>query len=319
MESTKKKLLYLRKKLVLLQMCVCTTTNVYSLSDISNSETSMTAEICTELNQSLELALKPKKHLPGNISPLISEMSETNPSKISNISAVVNLLENISTKKSDVESNEMVSISEIISQMPPKSIEKSTILTAGVSAAFEELLTKELEDIYIPKASSAKKNMVQKAEEPVVTEEPEECFTKETLIEYIKEVSPTQGIPSEIVLSIIEQESGTQWNTNGVISVSNDYGLTQINKRNLKWVCETLGCTEDDILYNPYINIDASIFILQTIFKQHHYTIDNFIYEEVFGTYNGWIDWRNNETSQNYVKGCMMYLNEKYKPTKGRN
>lgn len=160
---------------------------------------------------------------------------------------------------------------------------------------------------------------IESEEEPEITIEPvyepiietKTYYTinaTEQLQDYINMKAEEYGIPAEIAFTIIERESGGTWETNGVISKTNDYGLSQINICNHSAIYNALGYTTDDLLYNEEKNIDAMFYLLQGIFNQYGYTKDNYSYENVFGTYNGWLNWRNINSSVNYANGCLQIL-----------
>ena len=108
----------------------------------------------------------------------------------------------------------------------------------------------------------------------------------------IKRLSDDSGIPYQIVLTIGEQESGGTWNTNGVISATNDYGLFQINKANLSYINTKLGFTKDEILNDITSRDDVD-------------TLD-----DIFGMYNGWVNWKKKKMSVDYVQNCSKIMNE---------
>lgn len=131
----------------------------------------------------------------------------------------------------------------------------------------------------------------------------------EELQDYFYELEEKWDIPAKLAMLIVDQESDGQWNTNGVVSVTNDYGLPQINECNLAEIKEVLGYSKDDILYNPYKSLDAMFYLLTKIFDLYNYTKDNYDTENVCGTYNGYIYWRNKEQSLTYVSECMERYN----------
>jgi hypothetical protein len=132
------------------------------------------------------------------------------------------------------------------------------------------------------------------------------------LQDYIISIADSYEIPYEIMFTIIHRESGGDWNSNGYISSTNDYGLCQINKCNFADIYDELGFTEDDILNDPYKNIEASAYLIKRIFNVYGYTKDNFEYENVFGCYNGWTNWKKKKMATSYVSGCMKILEEKF-------
>lgn len=122
----------------------------------------------------------------------------------------------------------------------------------------------------------------------------------------IKRLSDDYGIPYQIVLTIGEQESGGTWNTNGVISATNDYGLFQINKANLSYINTKLGFTEDEILNDPIKNTEACLFLLNDITSRDD--VDTL--DDIFGMYNGWVNWKKKKMSVDYVQNCSKIMNE---------
>lgn len=122
----------------------------------------------------------------------------------------------------------------------------------------------------------------------------------------IKRLSDDYGIPYQIVLTIGEQESGGVWNTNGIISSTNDYGLFQINVANLPYIETNLGFTKDEILNDPLKNTEACLFLLKDIMTRE----DVNTLDDIFGMYNGWINWKNKQISVDYVENCNKIINE---------
>lgn len=131
----------------------------------------------------------------------------------------------------------------------------------------------------------------------------------EELQDYFYELEEKWGIPANLAMLIVDQESDGHWNTNGVISRTNDYGLAQINKCNHRSIFNALGYTSNDLRNDQYKNLDAMFYLLSNIFNLYGYTKDNYDIENVCGTYNGYIYWRNNEFSCKYVDDCMERYN----------
>lgn len=125
----------------------------------------------------------------------------------------------------------------------------------------------------------------------------------------IKQLVDLYGIPYQIVLAIGERESDGSWNNNGVISKTNDYGVFQINKCNLKYIEDNLGYTEEEILNDPIKNTEACLFLLNDIINGEGATT----LEDIFGMYNGWVDWREKPGAVDYVNGCLEIM-DKYFP-----
>ena len=131
------------------------------------------------------------------------------------------------------------------------------------------------------------------------------------LQDHIFNMDKKYNVPFDIIMTILHQESGGTWQSNGVISKTNDYGIAQINVCNHEYIYQNLGFTSDDILYNPYKAIEAQAFLLRDIINLYGYT-DDIDYENVFGTYNGWVNWENIQSSREYVESCMEILQEKF-------
>lgn len=125
---------------------------------------------------------------------------------------------------------------------------------------------------------------------------------------YIYEMSIKYDIPFNILMAIADNESNGLFNTNGKISEYDDYGLFQINICNHDLIYKELGYDSKDLLNDPYKNIEAASFLVKKICNM--YKEDD--YENIFGTYNGWINWKDKETSRNYVANGIQKINEIY-------
>ncbi|MCI9279842.1 MAG: transglycosylase SLT domain-containing protein [Bacilli bacterium] len=134
----------------------------------------------------------------------------------------------------------------------------------------------------------------------------------EAFQEHIFEISDKYGFAHDILFTIGHVESDGTWATNGVISPTNDYGLFQINITNHKQIYQVLGFTSDDLQYDPYKNAEAAAYLIKTFFDLYDYDITNFNYKNIFGTYNGYINWEEKEQSLEYVDYSMKILEEKY-------
>ncbi len=107
------------------------------------------------------------------------------------------------------------------------------------------------------------------------------------------------------VLVIGDQESNGTWNTNGIVSETNDYGQFQINVANHEMIEDKLGITVDELLNDPKKNAEAAIFIIANIMISDYCMTD----EDIYGMYNGWINWEEKEDSIKYVDGCLARYN----------
>ena len=122
----------------------------------------------------------------------------------------------------------------------------------------------------------------------------------------IRKLAETYNVPYEIILTIGYRESGGNWNNNGVISSTDDYGVFQINKCNLEYIKENLGYTEEEILNDPIKNAEACIYLLKDILKRE--SVDT--PEEIFGIYNGWIGWKNKPLAVEYSAACCEIMDD---------
>ena len=75
---------------------------------------------------------------------------------------------------------------------------------------------------------------------------------------------------------------------------------------------QVLGFTTGDIQYNPYKNAEAAAYLIKSFFQLYNYDESHFDYQNIFGTYNGYVTWRSKEQSLEYVDYCMEILEEKY-------
>ena len=128
----------------------------------------------------------------------------------------------------------------------------------------------------------------------------------------IKQVAEEYQVPYRYLMTIADVESDGKFDNHGIISSSDDYGVMQINKANIPTLCERLNTTPDSILYDDETNIRASATILKDIInlcEQKYGTVND---EEVYGCYNGWINWREKEISRNYVEKALNLQNTIY-------
>ena len=85
----------------------------------------------------------------------------------------------------------------------------------------------------------------------------------EDLQEFVFYLSAAYEMDFTFVMALIQQESRY---TPDIISVTNDYGLMQINKMNHPYLKEQLEITD---FLNPYDNIRAGMFILRKLFEKY--------------------------------------------------
>lgn len=85
----------------------------------------------------------------------------------------------------------------------------------------------------------------------------------EDLQEFVFYLSTAYEMDFTFVMALIQHESRYDA---GAISVTNDYGLMQINTINHPYLKETLGITD---FLNPYDNIRGGMFILRKLFEKY--------------------------------------------------
>lgn len=89
-----------------------------------------------------------------------------------------------------------------------------------------------------------------------------------------------KGFPVEVLFALMSKES--TFNTYAV-SATNDHGLCQINASNFDWLSRDLGISNiAQNIYNPYINIDCSLYILTDLISTYNFTT----YNELLMAYN---------------------------------
>lgn len=129
---------------------------------------------------------------------------------------------------------------------------------------------------------------------------------------YFYELEEKWGIPARVAMALVDKESDGKWSTNGVISPTDDYGLSQINIRNHAYIKRELGYTTEEILNDPYKNLDAMFLLLTCVFNQYGYTMDDYDLLNVAGAYNGWTTWESKEQSVEYANECVNIYNTKF-------
>ena len=133
-----------------------------------------------------------------------------------------------------------------------------------------------------------------------LTHEYEE-YIKELCINYADEYNLDSDELFKNVLVIGDQESDGKWNNNGVVSPTEDYGVFQINIVNHKKIEEKLGYTTEELLNDQYKNADAAVWIIANIMVNDYCKND----ADIYGMYNGWINWENYDSSVEYVDNCL--------------
>lgn len=105
--------------------------------------------------------------------------------------------------------------------------------------------------------------------EPAAEQVAEEKFTPlpvnldAELQAQINDMCETYGVPFELIMAMCFRESSFD---SGAISVTNDYGLLQINVINHEWLRRELGVTD---FLDPLQNVECGLYILSDYIEQH--------------------------------------------------
>lgn len=134
---------------------------------------------------------------------------------------------------------------------------------------------------------------------------------------FIHQTCDEYDVPFNVMMTIIDNESDGSFDANGKISDWGDYGYCQINECNHDAIYQALGITPDELLNNPEKNIEAATYLVSEICKRYPEEINLGNYENVFGTYNGWLLWKQKESSIEYVQKAMKKINTIYNKTDG--
>ena len=132
-----------------------------------------------------------------------------------------------------------------------------------------------------------------------------EDYLYEQCLSYADEYNYDVDELFKIVLTIGEQESDGKWDCDGKVSPTNDYGQFQLNVCNHRSIFKQFGYTSSDLQYDEYKNGEAAIWLVcENILTNNH--CDSI--EDVFGMYNGWINWRQKEQSVKYTNSCLKIM-----------
>lgn len=90
-----------------------------------------------------------------------------------------------------------------------------------------------------------------------------DCDLSLELQEYTYYIADQYNIDFSLLMAIMEQESRYQVD---VVSRTGDFGLMQINERNIEWISNAIGLTD---IKDPEQNIEAGAYVLWTLFNQY--------------------------------------------------
>lgn len=105
------------------------------------------------------------------------------------------------------------------------------------------------------------------APEPAPEPEPEPFYhdipLDHALQDFVREEAEQRGVPPELILAMIDQESDYRTN---LVSTTNDYGIMQINKVNHAWLRDTLGITD---FLDPEQNIRCGTYMIGELLAKY--------------------------------------------------
>lgn len=130
--------------------------------------------------------------------------------------------------------------------------------------------------------------------------------------QYMYEMAKKYDIPFNVFMTIVDNETNGLFNANGVISETNDYGFSQINECNHEIIEKELGYTPEDLLNDPYKNIEAAAFLIKRGYLQFPQDYETRSVDNIFGVYNGWINWKEKEGAVIYAQKAMEKYNTIY-------
>lgn len=108
---------------------------------------------------------------------------------------------------------------------------------------------------------------------PVVTEDkPETLYydvpLSEELQDYIFTITEAYGVPCDVVIAIIRQETNYRANATGA---AGEKGYMQIHPVNFEWLIEDLGVTD---FYDPEQNILCGVYMLSRLYEKYDTTAE---------------------------------------------
>lgn len=133
--------------------------------------------------------------------------------------------------------------------------------------------------------------------------------------EYMYEMAEKYDIPFNVLMTIVDYESRGNFDNNGVESDTDDYGICQINICNHDTIYEKFGYDSNEILNDYKKNIEAGAYLISEICKKYPEEVALGNYENVFGAYNGWLNWKSKPTSIDYAADAVMKYNTIYNKT----
>lgn len=223
-------------------------------------------------------------------------------------------------------------ISSVNHKETGKEISIATVLDEDVNYIHNEEIEKLVEELYKTKNKTDILNKYTKCdtlekiferqeqlESLSLTDEDKiykDCPLSAELQRFIYEQSTLNNIPFDFLLSIIHVETRGNFNSSGQIgynSTSHDLGLTQQNTiSSLPNFMKIYNVNYDDgyqlLKDNDYANICAAMLICNEISTQ----FSEYDPYEFAGCYNGWLNWKNYNSSREYVSMFQQVYDEIY-------
>lgn len=127
----------------------------------------------------------------------------------------------------------------------------------------------------------------------------------ESLQRYIYEICADEQIPVSLIFAMIEHESG--FNPE-IVSVTDDYGLMQINSVNHSWLKEDYRCAD---MMNPYQNVFCGVKIIGKYVEKYDGDYNKALMAYNMGDYGARKAWENGVESISYST-TILDLMQKY-------
>lgn len=125
----------------------------------------------------------------------------------------------------------------------------------------------------------------------------------DSLQRYIYEICADENVPVTLVMAMIEHESGFDPEA---VSLTDDYGLMQINAVNHEWLKEEYRCAD---MMNPYQNVFCGISIISSYIDKYG-ELDKALMAYNMGNYGAQKAWKNGVTSIAYSEEILSLMKE---------
>ena len=126
----------------------------------------------------------------------------------------------------------------------------------------------------------------------------------DSLQRYLYEICADEGVPLELVLAMIEYESGFDPEA---VSQTDDYGLMQINAVNHEWLNEEYRCAD---MMNPYQNVFCGVSIIGSYIERYDGDLTKALMAYNMGDSGAQEAWSNGVTCTSYAADILSLMAE---------